>query len=99
MQNLKTVEFFLNYCYFSLKIVIQNIDKLLSGTYEYEYEEYPDEDNFASNTPQDTTTTTTSLGSTKKFPLGQIYLQPLKKSLLKLPIIQKCQQQNVLNTI
>ena len=30
-----------------------------------EYEEYPDEDNFASNTPQDTTTTT-SIGSTKK---------------------------------
>ena len=41
--------------------------KLLSGTYEYEYEEYPDEDNFAFNTAQDTrTTTTTSLDSTKK---------------------------------
>ena len=41
--------------------------KLLSGTYEYEYEEYPDQDNFASNQPKDTTSTiTTSLSSTKK---------------------------------
>ena len=48
-------------------IIFKNSDteyrKLLSGTYEYEYEEYPDEDNFASNTPQDTTTA--SLVSTK----------------------------------
>ena len=42
--------------------------KLLSGAYEYEYEKYPDQDNFASNQPKDTTSTTTmtSLGSTRK---------------------------------
>ena len=39
--------------------------KLLSGTYEYEYEEYPDKDNFASNQPKEPTSTT-SLGSTRK---------------------------------
>ena len=39
--------------------------KLLSGTYEYEYEEYPDQDNFASNQPKEPTSTT-SLGSTRK---------------------------------
>ena len=35
----------------------------------------------------------------KRLQLGQVYLQPVKKSLLKLPILQKCQQQNLLNTI
>ena len=38
--------------------------KLLSGSYEYEYEEYPDQDNYGSNNPQDTKTT--FIGSTKK---------------------------------
>ena len=90
MLNLKTVEFFV------LLFFFLNSDteyrKLLSGTYKYEYEEYPDKDNFASNQPQDTTTTT-SLGSMKRLQLGQIYLQPVKMSLLKLSILQKCQQQ------
>ena len=36
----------------------------LSESYEYEYEEYPDQDNYGSNKPQDTKTT--SIGSTKK---------------------------------
>ena len=43
--------------------------KLLSGTYEYDYEECPDQDNFASNQPKDTTSTT-SLGSTRKTSTG-----------------------------
>ena len=38
--------------------------KFLSESYEYEYEEYPDQDNYGSNKPQDTRTT--SIGSTKK---------------------------------
>ena len=38
--------------------------KLLSGSYEYEYEEYPDQDNYGSNQPKDTETT--SIGTTKK---------------------------------
>ena len=38
--------------------------KFLSESYEYEYEEYPDQDNYGSNKPQDTKTT--SIGSTKK---------------------------------
>ena len=38
--------------------------KLLSGSSEYEYEEYPDQDNYGSNNPQDTKTT--FIGSTKK---------------------------------
>ena len=38
--------------------------KFLSELYEYEYEEYPDQDNYGSNKPQDTKTT--SIGSTKK---------------------------------
>ena len=43
--------------------------KLLSRSYEYEYEEYPDQDNYGSNNPQDTKTT--SIGSTtKKTSLG-----------------------------
>ena len=37
--------------------------KFLSESYEYEYE-YPDQDNYGSNKPQDTKTT--SIGSTKK---------------------------------
>ena len=37
--------------------------KFLSESYE-EYEEYPDQDNYGSNKPQDTKTT--SIGSTKK---------------------------------
>ena len=94
MLNLKTVEFF-------YIIIFKNSDteyrKLLSGTYEYEYEEYSDEDNFVSNTPQDTTTTIkTSLGSAKKASTRS-NISPT--TLLKLPILQKCQQQNLLNTI
>ena len=38
--------------------------KFLSESYEYEYEEYPGQDNYGSNKPQDTKTT--SIGSTKK---------------------------------
>ena len=38
--------------------------KFLSESYEYEYEEYPDQDNYGSNKPQDTKTT--SIGSTKE---------------------------------
>ena len=38
--------------------------KFLSESYKYEYEEYPDQDNYGSNRPQDTKTT--SIGSTKK---------------------------------
>ena len=38
--------------------------KFLSESYEYEYEEYPDQDNYGSNKPQDIKTT--SIGSTKK---------------------------------
>ena len=38
--------------------------KLLSESYEYEYEQYPDQDNYGSNKAQDTKTT--SIGSTKK---------------------------------
>ena len=37
--------------------------KFLSESYEYEYEEYPDQDNYGSNKPQDTKTT--SICSTK----------------------------------
>ena len=54
---------FLN-IYFFLKISDTENRKLLSGSYEYEYEEYPDQDNYGSNNPQDTKTT--SIGSTKK---------------------------------
>ena len=38
--------------------------KFLSESYEYEYEEYPDQGNYGSNKPQDTKTT--SMGSTSK---------------------------------
>ena len=38
--------------------------KFLSESYEYEYEEYPDQDNYGSNKTEDTKTT--SIGSTKK---------------------------------
>ena len=38
--------------------------KFLSESYKYDYEEYPDQDNYGSNKPQDTKTT--SIGSTKK---------------------------------
>ena len=54
---------FLN-IYFFLKFSDTEYRKLLSGSYEYEYEEYPDQDNYGSNYPQDTKTT--SIGSTKK---------------------------------
>ena len=36
----------------------------LSESYEYEYEEYPNQDNYGSNKPEDTKTA--SIGSTKK---------------------------------
>ena len=72
---------FLN-IYFFLKISDTEYRKLLSGSYEYEYEEYPDQDNYGSNNPQDTKTT--SIGSTKKrLHLGQRHIQPLKLSLQK----------------
>ena len=47
---------FLN-IYFFLKISDTEYRKLLSGSYEYEYEEYPDQDNYGSSNPQDTKTT------------------------------------------
>ena len=59
----KNLTNFLNICFF-LKISDTEYRKLLSGSYEYEYEEYPDQDNYGSNNPQDTKTT--SIGSTKK---------------------------------
>ena len=72
---------FLN-IYFFLKISDTEYRKLLSGSYEYEYEEYTDQDNYGSNNPQDTKTT--SIGSTKKrLHLGQGHIQPLKLSLQK----------------
>ena len=53
---------------FNLFFNIKNSDteyrKLLSESYEYEYEEYPDLDNYGSNNPQDTKST--SIGSAKK---------------------------------
>ena len=64
---------FLN-IYFFLKISDTEYRKLLSGSYEYEYEEYPNQDNYRSNNPQDTKTT--SIGSTKKrLHLGQRHIQ------------------------
>ena len=78
-------EFLINFLniYFFLKISDTEYRKLLSGSYEYEYEEYPDQDNYGSNNPQDTKTT--SIGSTKKkrLLLGQRHIQPLKLSLQK----------------
>ena len=72
---------FLN-IFFFLKISDKEYRKLLSGSYEYEYEEYPDQDNYGSNNPQDTKTT--SIGSTKKrLHLGQRHIQPLKLNLQK----------------
>ena len=38
--------------------------KFLSESYEYEYEEYSDQDNYGSNKPEDTKTT--AIGSTKR---------------------------------
>ena len=51
---------FYNYFFFS----DTEYRKFLSESYEYEYEEYPDQDNYGSNKPEDTKTT--SIGSTKK---------------------------------
>ena len=52
-----------------LKISDTEYRKLLSGSYEYGYEEYPDQDNYGTNNPQDTKTK--SIGSTtKKTSLG-----------------------------
>ena len=54
---------FFKYIFF-LKISDTEYRKLLGGSCEYEYEEYPDQDNYGSNNPQDTNTT--SIGSTKE---------------------------------
>ena len=59
-QNKKTKKLFYNYFYFS----DTEYRKFLSESYEYEYEEYPERDNYGSNKPEDTKTT--SIGSTKK---------------------------------
>ena len=58
-QN-KPKKLFYNYYFFS----DTEYRKFLSESHEYEYEEYPDQDNYESNKPQDTKTT--SIGSTKK---------------------------------
>ena len=59
---------FLN-IYFFLKISDTEYRKLLSGSYEYVYEGYAYQDNYGSNNPQDTKTT--SIGSTtRKTSLG-----------------------------
>ena len=52
--------------YFTITFFFSDTEyrKFLSESYEYEYEEYPDQDNYGSNKPQDTKTT--SIGSTKK---------------------------------
>ena len=55
------LNFILNLLYF---LSDTEYRKSLSGSYEYEYEEYPDQDNYGSNQPQDIKTT--SIGSTKK---------------------------------
>ena len=59
-QNKKTKKIILQLLFFS----DTEYRKFLSESYEYEYEEYPDQDNYGSNKPQDTKTT--SIGSTKK---------------------------------
>ena len=55
--------------FFNVKNSDTEYRKLLSESYEYEYEECPNQDNYGSNNPQDTKTT--SIGSTtKKTSLG-----------------------------
>ena len=56
----KQNKLFYNYFFFS----DTEYRKFLSESYEYEYEEYPDQDNYGSNKPEDTKTT--SISSTKK---------------------------------
>ena len=80
-QNKNFNQFF-KYIFFFLKISDTEYRKLLSGSYEYEYEEYPNQNNYGSNNPQDTKTT--HIGSTKeRLHLGQRHIQPLKLSLQK----------------
>ena len=52
--------------YFTITFFFSDTEyrKFLSESYEYEYEEYPDQDNYGSNKPEDTKTT--SIGPTKK---------------------------------
>ena len=50
--------------FFNIKSSDTEYRKLLTESYEYEYEEYPDLDNYGSNNPQDTKST--SIGSAKK---------------------------------
>ena len=52
--------------YFTITFFFSDTEyrKFLSESHEYEYEEYPDQDNYGSNKPEDTKTT--SIGSTKK---------------------------------
>ena len=54
----------LKFIFFNIKSSDTEYRKLLSKSYEYEYEEYPDQDNYGSNHPQDTRST--SIGSAKK---------------------------------
>ena len=78
----KNFDQFFKCIFYFLKISDTEYRKLFSGSYEYEYEEYPDQDNYGSNNPQDTKTT--SIGSTKKrLHLSQRHIQPLKLSLQK----------------
>ena len=60
-QNKKTKKIILQLLFFFSDTEYR---KFLSDSYEYEYEEYPDQDNYGSNKPEDTKTT--SIGSTKK---------------------------------
>ena len=59
-QNKKTNKIILQLLFFS----DTEYRKFLSESYEYEYEEYPDQDNYGPNKPEDTKTI--SIGSTKK---------------------------------
>ena len=96
-QNKKTQKNYFTITFFS----DTEYRKFLSESYEYEYEEYPDQDNYGSNKPQDTKTT--SIGSTKKTSIRS-NTHPTTdeisiKKMNKLVMLQKCLQQNLLNTI
>ena len=63
-QKKKIIKSLINLKKYFLKSSDTEYRKLLSVSYEYEYKEYPDQDNYGSNQPQDTKTT--SIVSTKK---------------------------------
>ena len=72
---------FLN-IYFFLKISDTEYRKLLSGSHEYEYEEYPNQDNYGSNILKILNQHPLVLQK-KRLHLGQRHIQPLKLSLQK----------------